>query len=329
MRNRRAQARVRALLFLMLAAAMVVPSPSSDALGIPRPLVRKATEVLGKVGKFLAGYTVAKGIDYVTGRLLKQEVEEQVLALIVPIRNAAGPERAALEETLAILQQQHRILIRVLQDQGADIAAIRADQERLARRLDDLSGRLGRMEQQLTELDARVRRIEEALISECIDRRYAPALGLEAFRIDESAASLLVDEKTSDALDIRVDLHLNACSAELTHRGLLIQVSLATRDLAENLTLYATFKDVSALVGGRGMAASQSLEFPLGAPRYVVDSQTLEIFLPYAEVPHLSPTDRLAIALVLTHGGNTEYVLTDKVLTCIFGQRINCRWVMR
>jgi hypothetical protein len=67
-------------------------------------------------------------------------------------------------------------------------------------------------------------------------------------------------------------------------------------------------------------------EIPLARPAYRVDGQVIEIFFPYDEIPDLSPTDRIALALVLTHDGEVLYTLPDRVISCVFGQRINCRW---
>jgi len=64
-------------------------------------------------------------------------------------------------------------------------------------------------------------------------------------------------------------------------------------------------------------------EIPLARPGYRVDGQVVELFFPYGDILHL---DRIALALVLTHDGEVLYALPDRVISCVFGQQVNCRW---
>ena len=86
----------------------------------------------------------------------------------------------------------------------------------------------------------------------------------------------------------------------------------------------ATFTGVQS--GGRISVLSRQ-EIPLARPVYRVDGQVVELFFPYDDIPNLSSPDRIALALVLTHDGDVLYTLPSRVMSCVFGQRVNCRWV--
>ena len=72
--------------------------------------------------------------------------------------------------------------------------------------------------------------------------------------------------------------------------------------------------------------AYQRLEFPLSRPLYRLDAQVKEFFVPDPNVPYLEPPGPIAIAMVVTYDGQPIYALTDRVISCVFGQRTNCRW---
>ena len=174
------------------------------------------------------------------------------------------------------------------------------------------------------------RAVEDALIGDCLDLRHAAVLGADGYRVKQSPGGWVADRFDSDPLTLDVRLLLNSCSADLTRRGLVIQLSMVTRDLARDLTLYATWKGVGE--GGYTLGPPLLLdrhEIPLGRPGYRVDGQVVELFFPYDEIPGLDYVDRIALALVLTHDGTVLYTLPDRVMTCGFGQRVQCRWVSR
>ena len=286
---------------------------------------------LAQIPSYLAG----KAIDLVTGQDLSQQLKKEIPRLVALISAATGPERAALQESLEIHREQLAVLSRLMDAQGKRIAEIQADQERLLRRIDNLESRMAalerhvdRLDRRVDELDTRLRQVEDALIGECLDLRYAELLGVDEYRIKETPGGWSTDRFESDELSLDLRLLLNSCSADLTLRGLVIQLALVTYDLDRDLTLYATWKGVGGVngytIGPPRILARQ--ELPLARPGYRLDGQVVELFFPYSEIPGFGSTDRLALALVLTHDGTVVYTLPDRVISCAFGQRIQCRW---
>jgi hypothetical protein len=302
------------------------------ALALPGEL--RASPLLGQVAKWvavqIASYGVSKTIDRATGQDFQRQLQREMPRLVAQIATTIGPRRAVLQESLELHREQLALLTRLTGSQGQEIAELKADQDRLQRRIDSLEERMTKLEQRVdaidayvSELDARVSRLEDALIRECLDLRRAEVLGEDEFRVKESAGGWIADHFESDSLTLDVRLLLNSCNGDLTQRGLLIQLSLTTRDLDQDMSLYATFKGVYS--GGHGEVLSRQ-EIPLARPRYRVDGQVVELFFPYGEIPSFSSPDRIALALVLTHDGELLYTLPDRVLSCVSGQRVNCRW---
>jgi hypothetical protein len=250
---------------------------------------------------------------------------------VARIAATIGPERAALQEDLRLHQEQLNVLTLLIDSQGKNITELKADQERLLLRIDSLETRMTKLEKRvdridsyISELNARVSHLEEALIHECLDLRRAAVLGKDEFRVKQSPDAWGSDHSESDDLMLDVRLLLNSCSGDLTQRGLLIQLSLVTRGLNKDMSLYATFKGIHD--GGRLEVLSRQ-EIPLARPSYSVDGRVVELFFPYGDIPHFSSSDRLALSLVLTHDGEVLYSLPDRVVSCVSGQRVNCRWV--
>ena len=302
------------------------------ALGLPAEL--RANPLLAKVAKWVAlqivSYEAGKVIDYATGQDFQQQLQREMPRLVSQISGTIGPQRAVLQESLELHREQLALLARLTGSQAQGIAELKADQERLVRRIDNLETRMRKLEQRVdaidsyvSELDARVSRLEDALIRECLDLRRADVLGEEEFRVKESPGAWAADHLESDHLTLDVRLLLNSCTGDLTQRGLLIQLSLLTRDLDKDMSLYATFKGVYS--GGAGNVLSRQ-EIPLARPGYRLDGQVVELFFPYDGIPSFSSPDRIALALVLTHDGELLYTLPDRVISCVFGQRVNCRW---
>ncbi|HEX2643854.1 MAG TPA: hypothetical protein VHU81_12750, partial [Thermoanaerobaculia bacterium] len=226
--------------------------------------------------------------------------------------------------------EQLALLTRLNSSNETKIAAIKADQQGLLRRIDGLAARMAKLEHRVdeidshvSELDARVSRLEDAFIRECLDLRRAPVLGADEFRVKESPDGWIADRFESKNLTLDLRLLLNSCTGDMTQRGLLIQLSLVTRDLDKDMSLYATFKGIRS---GGTMSVLSRQELPVARPGYSVDGQVTEWFFPYDEIPDFSSPDRIALALVLTHDGEVLYTLPDRVLSCVFGQRVNCRW---
>lgn len=302
------------------------------ALAFPAEV--RAVSLLGQVAKWglgqIVSYGAGKVIDLATGQDFRQQLEREIPRLVAQIAATVGPQRAVLQENLELHREQLAILTRLTGSQGKEIAALKADQEHLLQRIGNLEARMTRLERRvdeidsyLSELDTRVRQLEDALIHECLDLRRAEVLGQDGFRVKESPGAWSADRSESDNLTLDMRLLLNSCSGDLTQRGLLIQLSLVTHDLDKDISLYATFKGVQS--GGR-LSVLARQEIPLARPGYRVDGQVVELFFPYGEIPYLSSPDRIALALVLTHDGEVLYTLPDRVISCVFGQRINCRW---
>ncbi|HXU30399.1 MAG TPA: hypothetical protein VN851_07475 [Thermoanaerobaculia bacterium] len=281
--------------------------------------------------KQIGSHLIEKGVDWVVGLALGQEVENEIPNLVAQISRATGPMRALLQENLQADREQLALLKRLKDSQGKKLAEIQADQDRLLRQVEGLAGRMSKLEQQIGRLgsrldaiDSRLAHLEDALIRECLDLRTSQALGVDEYRIKESPGGWSSDHYEDEHLTLDARLLLNSCSGDLTRRGLLLQLSLVTRELDQDLSLYVNFKGISSYGGQMSLLSRQ--EIPLARPAYRVDGQVTEIFFPYDEIPDISPTDRIALALVLTHDGEVLYTLPDRVISCVFGQRINCRW---
>lgn len=302
------------------------------ALALPAEL--RADSLAGRAGRWVFGqivsYGVGKAIDLATGQGFRQQLELEIPRLVALVASAIGPQRAVLQENLELHREQLAVITRLTSSQGKQIAAIKADQERLLRRIGSLETRMTKLERRVdaidsyvSELDARVSQLEDALIRECLDLRRAPVLGADEFRVKDSPGGWIDDHFESNSLTLDARLMLDSCTGDLTQRGLLIQLSLVTRDLDKDIALYATFKGVES--GGR-MSVLSRQEIPLDRPSYRVDGQVAELFIPYGEIPSFSSPDRIALALVLTHDGEVLYTLPDRPMSCVFGQRVNCRW---
>src|SRR6185295_13942007 len=195
-------------------------------------------------------------------------------------------------------------------------------QKSLLDRVKRVTARVAKLEGRVDDIEARVGQLEEALISQCLDRRRAPLFGEDGFRVSDKAGSRIDDSSESDSASLAVHLFLNSCTHDLTQRGLLIQLTAVTRGLEGDMNLYATFKDAASA----GYEGYTRLEFPLSRPSYRLDGQVREMFIPYSEIPFPSGSGRLALALVVTHDGEIIYRLADRVLSCVFAQQVNCRW---
>ncbi len=317
---------------------------------LPQAAQASLGETAAKLGAWCfqqtTSYLAGKAIDWAVGQILGAQVEQEIPTLVDLISLATGERRRLLQETLELDREQLAMLTRLSVSQGKKIAEIHVDQERLLGRIQSLNGRIRQIEKSVGRLDARVgavegrldgveghlgeletrvSRLEDAFIRQCLDLRTSKVLGVNEFRVNESTGSWATDHFEDDNLTLDARLLLNSCTGELTQRGLLLQLSLVTRDLDQDLSLYVNFKGISSNGGQMRLLSRQ--EIPLARPAYRVDGQVAEIFVPYDEIPGLSPTDRTALALVLTHDGEVLYTLPDRVFSCVFGQRLNCRWV--
>lgn len=285
----------------------------------------------------IASWGAGKVLDLATGQGFHDQLEAEIPGLVARVAATIGPQRAVFQESLELHREQLNVLTQLIDSQGKqgkNIAELKGDQERLLRRVENLEVRMTKLERRVdnlgrqvdelgsyvSELDARVSRLEDALIHECLDLRHADVLGKDGFRVKESPGAWSSDHSESDSLTLDARLLLNSCSGDLAQRGLLIQLSLVTRGLNRDISLYATFKGAQS--GGRMDVLSRQ-EIPLARPGYRVDGQVVELFFPYGDILHL---DRIALALVLTHDGEVLYALPDRVISCVFGQQVNCRW---
>lgn len=311
-------------------------------------MVAAGTALAKFLGSFARDYILAKVVDELLGQSFDSQLETvrgdlvaEVAARVQEMEAASGDSRAILREQLEAVEAQLMNVDRALAilkgrigNVEAEVARLKTDQDRLEREIEALERRTSALERrvddidrELGELDARVSDLELALISECLDLRSAPRLGVEGFRVQGTAQGLLEDSHESENLSLRVRGYLNSCTADLTQRGLLLQLSWVTRDLDQPMALYATFKNIEP--GGFDRSSLNRLtriEYPLYRPIHRIDGQVLELFIPYAEIPFPS-TNRLALALVVTHDGAPLYALSDRVINCHFGQRAQCRWV--
>jgi hypothetical protein len=280
-------------------------------------------------GGFFTAYLAGKAVDTFTGQDFKSQLEAHIPYLVEQIASASGSRRQALQEELDLTARQLRVVERALKVTQQDVAELQREQELILQDLDLLFERVDALEQRVDGLDQRVTDLEIALIGECLDLRTAPLLGWDDFRVRETPQAVLDDEHASQSLSLAARIYLNTCTFDLTQRGLLIQLSMVTRDLTEDLSLYATFKHIEA--GGFDPTYGNQLvryEFLLERPLYPVHGQVQEIFIPYGDIP-FPHTNRAALALVLTHDGRPVYSLPDKAFQCNPGQQFNCRWGRR
>lgn len=303
----------RKLVVPLLALLLLLPAAEAGAVW---PLVRRAA---GWVGSTVAAHYAGKLIDRVTGQGVKVEVEDEMALQLERIERSTGEERRLRVEEMTLLREQLSAVDRAL---AGEFEGLKQEQARLDARASDLERRMARVEGRVDDLEARMAQVEEALIADCLDLRWAPFFGADGYRIQESGQSHLVDDFESGVVTLALDAYLDSCTPELTERGLLLQVSLLTRDLERDLTLYATFKGA----GAQGVSNLVRLEYPLSRPGYRLDGQVAEIFIPYAEIPFPQRSERLALALVLLHEGSVIYTLPDQVISCVFAQRTRCRW---
>jgi hypothetical protein len=301
------------------------------ALAIPAGARGLLDKVAGFVGEQLVSWASGKVIDFVAAKLFGHELEASIPPIVAEIGSTVGLEREGLQEKLDLTRQQLAVLQRLIDSNGTDISGLKAEQESLTRRISSLDARMNKLEGRVdkidsyvADLDARVSRLEEATIRECLDLRHASVFGKDGFRVKELQGAWSSEHFESESLTVDIRLMLNSCSGDLTQRGLLIQLQLVTRSLSRDMSLYATFKGVQ---NGGGMRVQSRQEIPLARPGYPVDGQVVELFFPYNDIPRLSLQNRLALALVLTHDGNVLYSLPDHVVSCVAGQRVNCRWM--
>lgn len=258
---------------------------------------------------------------------LRSELRGQMGELVRAIAESARQEREVLEEQLALVRQQIEVLDRSLRAQQDEIAGLWREQEEMSGRLAALETRVARLENRADQLESRVGLLEDALLTECLDLRTAASFGGGGYRVKGTADTVKRSSETSDEAEVSLWLLLDTCKADLTERGLLVQVSLLTRGLSQDLALWATFKDISPDGWRNGQRNYLSrLELPLDRPAYELDGQVREFFIPYETIPFPSSTDKIAIALVLTHDGGPIYSLPDQVFSCQFGRRTQCRW---
>ncbi|HMB54549.1 MAG TPA: hypothetical protein VKU40_14630 [Thermoanaerobaculia bacterium] len=304
----------RPLALTLLALLLLLPAAQAGA--VVWTLVKSAgLWVTGTVAAHYAGEVA----DVLTGKKLKAELEAEMARQIGRVEAAVGSERALREQEMRLLRDQLAAVDRALR---GEIEDLREEQARLDARTTDLERRMAAVEGRVDDLEARMAQVEEALIAQCLDLRWAPLFGADGYRVQESGRTHLVDDFESGVVTLALDAHLDACTPELTERGLLLQLSLLTRDLERDLTLYATFKGA----GAQGVSNLVRLEYPLSRPGYRLDGQVAEIFIPYAEIPFPSRSERLALALVLLHEGSVIYTLPDQPISCTVAQRTKCRW---
>jgi hypothetical protein len=336
---------------LAMILTLIAAGPAEAALKLRFPktnAMKAAGEKVAKfVGSFTSGYILSKIVDDLIGQdfesqlnAAREELATEIDERVKEMEATSGESRMVLQAQLEQVEAQLMNLDRAtailkgrVSDVEAEVALLKADQahleqeiEVLERRTSTLERRVEDINRELGELDARVSDLELALISECLDLRSAPLLGVEGFRAQGTAQSLLEEHYDSERLTLKLRGYLNSCTADLTQRGLLLQLSWITRSLDRDMVLYATFKHIEP--GGFDRTRLNQLtrlEYPLYRPVHRVDGQVLELFIPYAEIPFPS-TNRFALALVVTHDGELLYTLPDRVITCHFGQRAECRW---
>ncbi len=340
-----------AMVLLALCLAGMGSPGVAEAAGFSKILGVLVPGALKSAGKALSGFFVAYEGGKILDRLLGEDLASQLESVradlhtvieseVDEVAAAVGEEQTLRQEAVEAVESELELVDRALavlrgevRDVGGAVARIKEDQARLEagieeldRRMMALEARVDRLGGRIDRLDARVAILEDALIRDCLDLRNAPRVGAMGFRTLQRDRAVLIDSSDSERLHLTVRAFLDVCTADLTERGLLLQLAWVTWGLDRELSLFATFKHIEQ--GGFDPVSLNQLtriEYPLDRPVHPVDGQVTEIFIPYAEIP-FSATRRLALALVMTHDGGPIYSLPDRVLNCRFGQQTQCLW---
>ncbi|MEM8960178.1 MAG: hypothetical protein AAGD38_01755 [Acidobacteriota bacterium] len=324
------------LVLLTFCACLVLPNASAEASRI-KNLWKTVAPTVKKVGEFVMTTTIGVGTgqayEILTGQDPETELRRLLPEILDEIAVTTGPEREwiqaqleAVETQIDLVQYAQDIARGDIEVTQADLDALRSDQQRLLSDLDYLEGRVDRLEVDMAELRSRVDFLEDVYIRDCLDLRTAPRVGIEGFAHRETPRNTHMRDDDGQGIAARTRLLLDACTPDLTQRGLLVQLVLTTFDLREEISLLVTFKDLR--LGGFDSTTLNHLsrfEYPLYQPRYAIDGQVQELFIPYDQMP-FSASSQVVIAFVLAHDRRPIYSIPDQVITCLPGRQVTCRW---
>lgn len=327
----------------------LAPSPTEAARpSLRRVLSQEATRVAesatvlsrrvgNKLVDWVAGYfvgeAIAGAIDETSrssrrGELdrMEEELDRGIGQVVREMERHGGDDRERLERALDFLRSEIALVRQAREAQAEQLREIERRQWTLLARIDDLERdlsdikvRLGSIEDQLSSVEDRLSDLERDRIRDCLDLVEARRLGIDGYPVSERHEDLREGEGQVVGVDAWARLYLDSCSPDLVQRGILIQSSLVTRNVGEDLSMWVTVSSPSS-------GASRRFEYFLGTPLAPVDGQVREFFLPYDDLP-VSPTaGRTAVAVVLTLGGKVVYQLPPRAFTCSPGARIDCAW---
>ncbi|MEM9554257.1 MAG: hypothetical protein AAGC60_08355 [Acidobacteriota bacterium] len=328
-RSHSAVASALVLVGLLGAGPLLVPSPAGGKRAATEPIRQLLRSVGSFVGQTLTGYAVGETIDRVRGKTYESRLEAEIAPLLAAISTEIGGNRRALEEHLEMLEEQRAVLVDLLHEQLFDEAAIEALAERQSSidgRLTRLERRVDRLEDDIGALERRIDRLEDAYIAQCLDLQQAPRVGADGFHVDPEQIQPLAEVFESASLRISTRAFLDACTPDLTQRGMLVQLALITYGLDRQLELLATFKHLGGSFDRQYLNQLARLEIPVYRPRHVVDGQVLELFIPYDDIPFSPYGEPIAVAFVLTHDRQPLYSIPDQVIRCTVGRQLRCRW---
>jgi hypothetical protein len=255
------------------------------------------------------------------------ELQQQVPQLISAIAHTSGEMRTDFEELLATTQTQIRTLEAILEGQSVNLSLLAQEQEALLAKVDALANRLSIVEKRIDDLTSRVEILEDALIGDCRDLRKSLSLGEEGFRVNPSDLTEIGEESESRELTVWLRVLLDACTSDLTERGLVVQVAAITRGLRKELTSYLTFTSIDSPYASNtnsGLILRQ--KHRLGRLSASVDGLVRELFVPYTNLQLGSSSNQIGLAVTVFHDGELVASIPTRVMSCRFGSPARCEW---
>jgi hypothetical protein len=254
------------------------------------------------------------------------EIQGQFPALTEAIAQSSGELRLSLLELQATTRTQVQTLEKLLEGQALDLQKLALEQDELVSHVDRLSARLDELETRVDDLADRVAALEDALIADCKDRRVADVIGEESFRVRPTMDTEIEQQQQEDNLTVRVRVLLDTCTADLTERGVLVQISALTRGLSHELEAYLTLNRVGGGTAEEMIRPALRERHRIGRPAARLDGLVREIFVPYDALPLDRSSNQMGLAITVFHDGELIASVPTRVLECRFGSPTRCSW---
>ena len=325
---------VFAYLVLVASGLIFQVRPASAVAPLAAPLIQRAVQHLFW---FAVDYGLGKAVDNYLLEWIKTQLADWLPILKNAVPGAVGEELTRLTSQIKEVERLYAIYSGVA-DQSyskSEAQGLERELKQLATKYGGLEARTDRVEAELSQqsrrldrVEERLGRIEEGLQKDCRDMKGAGVSSVGRYLVrfgDEEAVLRSSDEL--EGLKTRVTIYLNACTDDLTTRGILVFLQTTTDDLSQKVEAVLTFKDLQQ----RRMSAPDfnhidQQRVPLFRPGPGIEGRISEIFLPHNSLPTSSGYPRLSLALVLVHGGQPLFA-TEKGLSCHAGQPLYCSWI--